>query len=1088
MLRGETIRASPPGRPKRHRASRWHVLVLCASVALPTLVLIRVVRDGDRSRGIVRETVHFPAAEAAREGGDFDAAIAAYTRSIAAEPHDPRSYFGLVDSHSRRGDLDAAEAALRALLAADPGNACVRYGLGGLAVKRQDLEGALAEARAAIDLDPDLGHAWLLLGTVHYYSGRASDAIAAWRRARRVFHRAGDREYEAWALNRTALVRRELGLFREALVEFDDALAIQSARGDRRAQQLTLGNAGLTRADLGDLAGATASFHRALALAREVSDREGECWNLTNLAHVLNQAGEHHRAIECADSAVGLARDLREPMDEISGLLCRAAASTNLGDPLAALAASKRAALLADSLVDPRHRTGALLAMARAYLALGRLPRARDCFARCDSTFRRIGVEASAWEAQIGLCETAFRGGDTTQAIGFAERTLEASVRAGYAEFEESLTRMLSDWSLARGDIDPALALATRAVELSRRDGRRNREALALARRAEILLARGEVDRARADARAARGIAVAIRNPEVLWECEMAEGDARRDSDPEAALLHYEAAMAAVEAIHRTLGLEEYRAAYLERTAGLYYKAADLLVSLRRDDEALGACERSRARAFRDLLAASPARIAPSVPESLAARNRALEGSIRTLEATRGRLAAATGTDAHRLREVDRELAFAKQEWDDVRAEIQLLDPRYGALAGRASRPDVRAIVGAVGRGQALVEYALGPHGSLCFVVTNGEVRAVRLPVSCRRLSGEIDSLLQPLMAPLSLGTLHFDLALAERLREQIFDPVAPLVRDAARLIVVPDGPLHFLPFEALVVDRGGTASDGPLYGAFARTRFLDERFAIEYLPSSSLLVWPSRPESPGPPGSLLAIGGPDGAEMVSGDGEGTMNVGASAPAGAPSTPAGAPPARSRLLRSEEEVQAIASRFPDASVWVGANASEATFKALAPRFRLLHLSAHGVLDEAVPLYSGLRLAVDPGGREDGFVHAYEILELPLQCELVALSACESGRGRLYAAEGLVGLTRSFLYAGAQRALVSLWSVNDTSTAILMDRFYANLASGLDACAALRDAKRALRERVAGAPDGDRVSYAHPFFWAPFILIGTGSAR
>jgi CHAT domain-containing protein len=179
--------------------------------------------------------------------------------------------------------------------------------------------------------------------------------------------------------------------------------------------------------------------------------------------------------------------------------------------------------------------------------------------------------------------------------------------------------------------------------------------------------------------------------------------------------------------------------------------------------------------------------------------------------------------------------------------------------------------------------------------------------------------------------------------------------------------------------------------------------------------------------------------------------------------------------------------FPGAVVRLGRDASEDEFKSRAPRFRFLHLAAHGVADEIVPLYSGIFLAADPGGHEDGFLHAYEVLEIPLRCDLVTLSACRTGRGRLYAGEGLLGLTRSFLYAGAREAVVSLWNVNDASTAILMEKFYAGLARGLPAVEALQEAKSALRGLQARDAKGRAISYAHPFFWAPFILVGSGGS-
>jgi CHAT domain-containing protein len=191
-----------------------------------------------------------------------------------------------------------------------------------------------------------------------------------------------------------------------------------------------------------------------------------------------------------------------------------------------------------------------------------------------------------------------------------------------------------------------------------------------------------------------------------------------------------------------------------------------------------------------------------------------------------------------------------------------------------------------------------------------------------------------------------------------------------------------------------------------------------------------------------------------------------------------------RLSHVDREILSVGASVDGAVMALGPDASELRFRALAPRFRILHLSSHGVVDEEVPLYSGVQLAPDSSHSEDGFLHAYEVLTIPLNCDLVTLSGCQTGAGRLYAGEGIVGLTRAFFHAGARQAVVSLWSVNDASTATLMERFYAGMSGGLDAAEALREAKLALRRVTIWGPEGRATSCSHPFFWAPFILIGT----
>lgn len=1083
----------PPGRSTaarlRYAAHRAHdrgslfttVLLCCAAF------LYGCTREPPAP---VREEVFHPQAEAARVAGDYDAAIAGYLQSIATEPRDPRPYYGLVEAHYRRGDLDAAEPILRSLLArpevSPQEQACIHYGLACLAVRRQDLDSALGEAEETLGLDPQLGHGQLLLGSVHYYAGRPDEALKAWGAARGIFHRQRDVKYEAWALNRTALVRRELGELRPALAEFREALRFQEALGDSQAQQLVLGNIGLTQADLGDLAGALEAFQQALLFSRRTGDRDGECWGLTNLSYVHNLAGQHHRAIAYADSAIAIAREMGNPVDELTGLITRATASLDLGDPVGALRVTGGALELARSLADPRQETTVLTTRGRAFLSVGRLDQARESYARADSLYREMEIASGSWESRMGLCEVAALQGDTTAAIAIAEETLAGCAQAEYAETEEFVALTLCEMLRrqaggARPDaalLDRARALADRAVTSSRRDGRRNREAIALARRAQARFLADDLAGAAEDARSAVVIAREIQSPEVIWECEMAAGDVAAGDpagggaaagpggevaagDPEEALRHYGAAMDALEEIRRELRLEEFKAAYLAGRIALYYKTAALLARLGRGAQALAVCERSRARAFRDLLAASPTPIRPRTDAPLAQACVLLEEKVRTLSATRARMAVSAEPDRGRLKELDREIREAKRQWEDRRAEVLLRDPEYGALAGSAPAPGPEEILKALRPDEALIEYFLGPESSLGIVARGGHIRAVPLAVGSGTLAEEISRLRQPLQAPRNLALLGFDLALAQRIRAQIFDPLAPLIEDAGRVIIVPDGALHSLPFEALPMESGpdaaGVPADGALYADFAARRFLGDGFTIEYLPASGLLVRAAaaglQTDCP-----LLAMGQPVG-DMP------------------------------QLVHAGEELRAVAGVFPGASVAVGEEASESRFKARAGGCRRLHLSTHGAVDEDAPLYSGLHLSADPAGPEDGFLHAYEVLALKLPCELVVLSACRTGLGRLYAGEGLLGMTRAFFHAGAQRAVVSLWSVDDRSTAVLMEHFYRGLAENQDPARALQAAKRALRREWRAAAAGDRpLSYAHPYFWAPFVLIRATGER
>lgn len=188
-----------------------------------------------------------------------------------------------------------------------------------------------------------------------------------------------------------------------------------------------------------------------------------------------------------------------------------------------------------------------------------------------------------------------------------------------------------------------------------------------------------------------------------------------------------------------------------------------------------------------------------------------------------------------------------------------------------------------------------------------------------------------------------------------------------------------------------------------------------------------------------------------------------------------------RLPHTRREVEQIARLYAgsDVALFTGEQAREESVKAeRLERYRFVHFAAHGLLNENAPPYSGIVLSLPPAGKreavEDGLLQVYEIFNLKLNADMVVLSACETGLGKEVRGEGMVGLTRAFLYAGAQAVVVSLWKVADVSTAELMVRFYRHLKAGMSKAEALRRAKLGLLE------EGRIV---HPFHWAPFILVG-----
>lgn len=278
--------------------------------------------------------------------------------------------------------------------------------------------------------------------------------------------------------------------------------------------------------------------------------------------------------------------------------------------------------------------------------------------------------------------------------------------------------------------------------------------------------------------------------------------------------------------------------------------------------------------------------------------------------------------------------------------------------------------------------------------------------------------------------------ASATALYQQLLLPAHAILAGKTSLVIVPDGVLWELPFQALMP---------------APRHFLLEDFTLAYAPSLTALRAITQRNRTNAPPSLLAFGNPQ------------LTI-----ANLPS-----------LSQTEQQVRALGALFgPSASrIYLGADASEQRFKAEAANYSIINLATHGIFDDQQPLAS--RVLLTRSDSEDGLLEAHEIMQMQLQAQLVVLSACETARGHIGPGEGVIGLTWAFLQAGVPTVVVSQWQVREDSTAALMKRFYQSIktpSTAITRAGGLRQASLSVMKDTR---------YRHPFYWAGFVLIGNG---
>jgi len=528
------------------------------------------------------------------------------------------------------------------------------------------------------------------------------------------------------------------------------------------------------------------------------------------------------------------------------------------------------------------------------------------------------------------------------------------------------------------------------------------------------------------------------------------------------ALEFYERSVSALENIRERVSSEILTIGFERNKLGVYQNIIDIMTleyESQPSQELLGRIfdifERAKARAF--LESVLIANIEKPVGESLLIRERqhALSKNIRELNE---RLARPDLNEEEKAL-IDAELEHEEGEF--VRLSFEAKADRQGgrnkALDAVCSIDDVQRQV--LDNETILLEYDLGEKRSSLLLVTNATAELFAIPGRA-----ELERSLRAFLKLTSERSINSKDCY--RASERIAGELLPFTardefRKAKKLIVIPDGILHYLPFETLRVVSSN------------ESKFLIEDLTLSYCPSaSSLRTLKNVRNSRAREKDLLAVGEPIY----------TKRAGRPAESAANDEAAGNQFFGDRnidfpsLPFSREEVREVAKMFPKekVQVLVGQAASEDAVKALPlEEFRIIHFACHGLLDESHPFRSALVLSLKDERENDGFLQMREIYGLTTKADLVVLSACQTARGLLEYAEGPMGLARPFFFAGARSVIASLWTVNDQAAVLFMREFYRQLLAGNAAGDALRIAKIMLLKTARG----------QPFYWASFVLIG-----
>jgi CHAT domain-containing protein len=578
------------------------------------------------------------------------------------------------------------------------------------------------------------------------------------------------------------------------------------------------------------------------------------------------------------------------------------------------------------------------------------------------------------------------------------------------------------------------------------------------------------------------------------------------------ALAHIEAAIAILEALRTKIGSQELRSSFFATVQGNYELYIDLLMRLHKqqpdagyDGKALQGSERRRARSLLELLTEAGADIRQGVDPELVARERALQQRLNASAQRQMQLLSGPHTDTEAAASA-KEIENLTTEFQQVETQIRQTSPRYAALTQPQPLTLAEIQTQVLEADTLLLEYSLGTDRSYLWAVTPTSITSYELPKRAEIEAAAVEFYESVHISPQEatravttgrgLGGALQPQAQAQsgqaaaQLSRMLLAPVAALL-GKKRILIIVDGALQYVPFAALPAPSSAVNNVAPP---------LIVEHEIVSLPSASTLAVLRREADRRkvPTKTLAVLADPvfertderfkpgashipckntsDAALAEESRGLGQVLLRATHESGVVAPGFRIP----RLCATRREANAISALVTPAvrleALDFAANHITATNPALAD-YRFVHFATHGLLDSQHPELSGILLSMfnEQGQPQDGFLRMHEVFNLKLNADVVVLSACQTGLGKDVKGEGLVGLTRGFIYAGVPRVVVSLWSVDDPATAELMTRFYKGMLVDK-----LRPAQALQAAQVSMLMDKN---YSAPFYWAAFTLQG-----
>ena len=871
-------------------------------------------------------------------------------------------------------------------------------------------------------------------GTACFYQSQTSRAEARWRQGYRLALAQHDLRAAAKFLTYCGFFAQQVNKeYAAALKHYDDAYALALQSMDYHRQQMLSGYRGYLYRDCGDYREAEKAFLEAIRVCARLNQPRFLADWYRGLGTTYYSLGRYTEGYDALSRAGTVAMASKNGYYIVSVLFDRADFYIKLKQLDLAEKDLQSAYQIAKSNQMRYEQETARAKQGQLLLEAQHFARARNAFEAYlryldqTPTYRK---EAFEWLGKIA--ESYYQERSFEQAREYYLAAFDAATSVDAANYQGMCQLRLGNIALYQGHREEAVHYYDRAFR----------------------------------------IASAENISDLLWEIFVGYGDLHRQSgDLQKAIRSYRQAAQVVEATRSRLHADPFRIGYFAETHTVYQKLVQCyLQRYQQENDAVDLDSifvyhsLGQSRALLDLQH-NAGHI--SYTEAYERTVAELRGQQRLLREASSHFPPPADLDSLQNRLETLRLTLLAQRLQLIRQD------QKGGLPPQSTLPSLADIRDYLQRTQAgLLLYHIAEDNAFVMVITGSDNCIVPLKSASKMLAAGVDSLITPfhrIDQPDLRKQPVFRADIAYRLYQVLIEPVEKNIALPQQLLVLPDTPMMNLPLDMLLTAPAERPAYVPRDFPDYADKFLVHRYTITNCPTAAFLGKAEPQPLSGPAMTIFA-------NPFTYDTTAT----AAAPEAAYANRAGW--VFEPLVYADIEAKQIQKIYPEAKIIQQEQATKFALQQEISRCQIVHMATHGFADSTFAAFSGLALALSSDTADDGLLMGYEIMDLQLNCDLITLSACESGRGRLVAGEGILGLPRLFLGAGAKSVLMTHWQVSDRFTSELMPVFYRLLLrEGLTKAAALSHAKRMMIRQHQNSETA--IYYQHPFFWAPFTLYG-----